>query len=170
MTAADSVLQALEASEASPLTATYTITTRFGNTTTEAAVVRSGDRVSVTIGDVRFVTDGDSRTCRLSTGACEDGFQEAWVSDTSVTSGFYAPSPARQLRVSLARRSGEPTASAVTVAGRPAACVTVPIGSGDELTCATPEGVLARLQNASVDVQLTSLTDTADPAAFQPAG
>jgi hypothetical protein len=168
--AADTVLEALEGADRPALSATYTITTRFGNKTTEATVVRAGDRVSVTIGDVRFLTDGDTRTCRLSTGECQAGIQEAWVSDTSVTSGFYATSPARQLRVSLVRRSGEPTGTTATVAGRPVPCVRVPVADGAEITCAAPEGVLARLQNASVDVQLTKLSATADPAAFEPPG
>jgi hypothetical protein len=165
--AADAVLGALEKEGSPELTAAYTITTRFGNQTTQAEVVRSGDRLSVTIGDVRFLTDGDTRTCRLSTGECADGLQEAWVSDTAVTSSFYAAAPARMLRVSLSRREGDPSASSTVVAGRPTTCVTVPVGGGEERTCATAEGVLAKLENASVDVELTELSTQADPKGFE---
>jgi hypothetical protein len=165
--AADAVLGALEQGGSPELTAAYTITTRFGNKTTEAEVVRAGDRLSVTIGDVRFLSDGETRTCRLSTGECAAGLQEAWVSDTAVTSTFFAAAPARMLRVSLSRREGDPSASSTVVAGRPTTCVTVPVGGGQERTCATPEGVLAKLENASVDVELTRLSAQADPQGFE---
>ena len=51
--------------------------------------------------------------------------------------------------------------------GQPATCVTVPSGEGDETTCATPAGILARWDTAAIDVELTSFTPTADGAAFQ---
>ena len=66
--------------------------TKFGSTTTEAPARPLGAIASsVTIGDVRFLTDGDPQTCDLTTGLCAAGIHDAWVSDTSVTSDFYAP-------------------------------------------------------------------------------
>jgi hypothetical protein len=128
--------------------------------------VRSGDRLSVTIGDVRFLRDAGEQTCDLATGSCEDGLQEARVSDTAVTSQFYGAAPARVLRVSLARATGEPVGSSETVAEHPATCVTVPSGQGDERTCATPEGLLALWDTAAVTIQLQDLKTSADEADF----
>ena len=111
----------------------------------------------MTIGDVRFLTDGGGQTCDLATGACEDDIQEQRVSDTGVTSGFWAASPAQSLRIALSRATGPTSASTQTVAGQPATCVTVPSGRGDETTCATPAGILARWDTAAVDVEADQL-------------
>jgi len=165
--AVDAVLHLLEGEQAPQLTASYTITTKFGSSTHPATVVRDGNRRSVTIGDVRFLTDGGRQTCDLTTGACEDDIQEQRVSDTGVTSGFWAASPAQALRIALSRAAGPTSASTGTVGGQPATCVTVPSGQGDETTCATPAGILARWDTAAIDVELTSFTPTADGAAFQ---
>jgi hypothetical protein len=163
----DAVLHLLEGEQPPQLTATYTITTKFGGTSRPATVVKDGNRRSVTIGDVRFLTDGARQTCDLTTGACEDDVQEQRVSDTGVTSGFWAASPAQALRVSLTRATGPTQASTQTVAGQPATCVSVPEGQGDETTCATAAGVLASWDTAAVGVQLDSYAPTADGAAFQ---
>ena len=164
--AADDVLGLLEGDLPGEVTANYSITTKLGGTTRPARVVRSGDRLSVTIGDVRFLRDAGDQTCDLATGSCEDGLQEARVSDTAVTSQFYAAAPARVLRVSLARATGEPVGSSETVAEHPATCVAVPSGQGDERTCVTPEGLLALWDTAAVTVQLQDLTAAADEADF----
>jgi hypothetical protein len=168
--AADAVLQLLEGDPAPAFTAHYTIATKFARKTTQATVARSGDRRSITIGKVRFLSDGREQTCNVDTGRCVDGIQEARVSDTAVTSEFSAASPARQLRVSLARRTGEPTGSSASVADHLATCVTTPVGDRRELTCASTEGILATWDTASVHVELTRLTDTVDPSAFTTAG
>ena len=166
--AADEVLGLLEGDLPEEVTATYTITPKLGALSRPATVVRSGDQTSVTIGDVRFLSNGEARTCQLATGTCVDGIDEAEVSDTAVTSGFYNSSPAQVLRVSLARATGEPVASSQTVGEHPVTCVTVPSGQGEELTCATPEGLVAVWDTAFVHVTLDGLTPTADPAAFGP--
>jgi hypothetical protein len=164
--AADEVLALLEGDLPDAVTADYSITTKLGGTSRPARVVRSGDRLSVTIGDVRFLRDAGEQTCDLATGSCEDGLQEARVSDTAVTSQFYGAAPARVLRVSLARATGEPVGSSETVAEHPATCVTVPSGQGDERTCATPEGLLALWDTAAVTIQLQDLKTSADEADF----
>jgi hypothetical protein len=164
--AADEVLALLEGDLPDAVTADYSITTKLGGTSRPARVVRSGDRLSVTIGDVRFLRDAGEQTCDLATGSCEDGLQEARVSDTAVTSQFYGAAPARVLRVSLARATGEPVGSSETVAEHPATCVTVPSGQGDERTCATPEGLLALWDTAAVTIQLQDLETSADEADF----
>ena len=164
--AADDVLALLEGELPAEVTADYSIVTKLGGTTRPARVVRSGDRLSVTIGDIRFLDDGGEQTCDLTTGSCETGRQEARVSDTAVTSQFYAAAPARVLRVALARATGEPLASSETVAEHPATCVAVPAGQGDERTCATPEGLVALWDTAAVTVQLEDLTTTVDDTDF----
>jgi hypothetical protein len=164
--AADEVLALLEGDLPDAVTADYSITTKLGGTSRPARVVRSGDRLSVTIGDVRFLRDAGEQTCDLATGSCEDGLQEARVSDTAVTSQFYGAAPARVLRVSLARATGAPVGSSETVAEHPATCVTVPSGQGDERTCATPEGLLALWDTAAVTIQLQDLKTSADEADF----
>ena len=164
--AADEVLGLLEGDLPEEITADYSITTKLGGTTRPARVVRSGDRLSVTIGDVRFLHDAGEHTCDLASGSCEDGLQEARVSDTAVTSQFYAAAPARVLRVSLARATGEPVGSSETLTEHPATCVDVPSGQGVERTCATPAGLVALWDTAAVTVQLQGLTTTADEADF----
>jgi hypothetical protein len=164
--AADDVLALLEGELPEEVTADYSIVTKLGGTSRPARVVRSGDRLSVTIGDIRFLDDGGEQTCDLATGSCETGRQEARVSDTAVTSQFYAAAPARVLRVALARATGEPVASSETVAEHPATCVAVPSGQGDERTCATPEGLVALWDTAAVTVQLEDLTTTVDDTDF----
>jgi len=166
--AADAVLSRLEGDQAPQLTATYEITDKYGGRTLPATVAVVGDRTSVTIGDVRFLSADGGRTCVVTTGSCQDGILEAKVSDTGVTSQFYASSPARQLRVSLGRASGTPVGSTTMAAGRPAACVTVPVGAGKELTCATRDGVLGGWDTASVHVALRKVLDTANDALFHP--
>jgi hypothetical protein len=165
--AADAVLELLEGAQAPSYTAEYTITTNFGGTSTKAIVARSGDRRSVTIGNVRFLTDGEQRTCNLDTGECESGIQEARVSDTGLTSQFSAGSPARQLRVSLSRRTQEPSTEQLTTGQADAVCVVVPVGDGDEQTCAMPQGVIGAWRTAAVDVQLDHISNDVDPAAFE---
>jgi len=168
--AADAVLTRLEGDQAPQLTATYAVTNRYGGRTRPATVGIVGDRTSVTIGDVRFLSADGGRTCVVTTGACDDGILEAEISDTGVTSQFYATSPARQLRVSLSRASGPPTASSTTLAGQPAVCVDVPVGTGHERTCATEDGILAAWDTAAVHVALTKVLDTADDALFRTKG
>jgi hypothetical protein len=164
--AADAVLHLLEGEQVPTFTAEYTIRTNFGDKTTKATVARSGDRRSVTIGNIRFLTDGDRQTCDLDTGQCESGIQEARVSDTGLTSQFSAASPARQLRVSLTRRTRDPSSQSPTADQSSAVCVVVPVGDGEEQTCALPEGVIGTWRTAAVDVHLDHISDTVDPAAF----
>ena len=65
--AIDAVLSRLEAASASTFGADYDLLTRFGDLRTTATVAQDGSaRRSVTIGDVRFLTDGaTTATCDL---------------------------------------------------------------------------------------------------------
>ena len=84
--AADEVLGLLEGDLPEEVTATYTITPKLGAPADRPRWSAPATRLSVTIGDVRFLSDGEARTCQLATGTCVDGIDEAEVSDTAVTS------------------------------------------------------------------------------------
>ncbi|MEZ5216991.1 MAG: hypothetical protein R2715_10500 [Ilumatobacteraceae bacterium] len=164
--AADAVLALLEGDPVVPLTATYEVTRNMGPVTTPAVVAEDGTRRSVTIGRVRYLQLGSIQTCDLDAGTCASGLVDERVSDTGVTNGFDASVPARRLRIAVARATGEITGSHEEIAGQDATCVTVPQGSGSELYCALPVGVIGRWLAGDVTIQLTSLSDTVDDAAF----
>jgi hypothetical protein len=165
---ADKVLQPLEAVDPAPFTATYQVTRKLGPNQTTATVVQDGDKRSVTVGDVRFLHDGDDQTCVLSAKTCEPGTLDARISDYSIGSAFWASAPARALRVSVSRRSGPAVPSTQTIAGQQAECVDVPVGLGVEHYCALPQGPVARWDTAAISVELTGFSLTADQSAFSP--
>ncbi len=74
------------------------------------------------------------------------------------------------LRVDFSRKSAATVATDQTFAGATATCVEVPLGGGSDHYCATPAGPAALWDTAAIHVELTGLTDTADPAAFQVPG
>jgi hypothetical protein len=163
---ADVVLSALEAAGTSPFTATYRLTRRLGNRQGTGLVVRDGPRLSVTVGDVRFLSGSAAQTCSLRRRACQPGTNDARISDLSVGSSFWAAGPARALRVALTRRTGTPVASTMSVAGVQAQCIDVAVGAGSEGYCATPSGAVAMWQTAAVTVALTRFAAVADQSAF----
>jgi hypothetical protein len=70
----------------------------------------------------------------------------------------------------MSRRSGAPELSQEVVAGLTVDCVRVPLGQGSDTTCVTPDGPLARLVTAALDVELLSWSAEADANAFAPPG
>jgi hypothetical protein len=162
----DLVLSRLESQERPTFTAAYEITRKLGPNTTTGLVVQEGEATSVTVGDVRFLLGTEDATCSLTDHLCEPGTLEARTSDFSVGSAFYAGGPARALRVAYDRRSGPPAASDARIAGVDADCITVPVGPGAEVYCATPEGPIARWDTAGLHVELTSFVPTSDRSAF----
>jgi hypothetical protein len=162
----DLVLSRLESSARPTFTAAYEITRKLGPNTTTGLVSQEGDATSVTVGDVRFLLGAEDATCSLTDHLCEPGTLEARTSDYSVGSAFYAGGPARALRVAYDRRNGEPRPSDALIAGVDADCVTVPVGPGAEVYCATAEGPIARWDTAAVHVELTNFQPTSDPSAF----
>jgi hypothetical protein len=162
----DQVLTLLETVGNRSFTAQYALTRRLGGSTTPATVSQGPAATSVTVGDVRFLENGADVTCQLSTAECEDGILDQRISDIGVPSAFWAEAPARALRVTFARRGGEPVASQQTVAGLSVECVDVPVGSGVERYCATPAGPIAIWDTADKLVELQGFSDTADEALF----
>jgi len=164
----DRLLEPLEGDVPGPFTATYEITRKLGSVTATATVVREGAATSVTVGDVRFFSGtGDDATCTLSTKQCEPGIHDERISDLSVPSTFWLGSPARLLRVATARSNGTPTPYDATIAGLPVHCVEVPVGSGTEKYCVTPDGAIASFDTAATFVNLTAWSEAADPAALR---
>jgi hypothetical protein len=164
--ATDAVLSRLESANDHTFTATYTLLRRFGDKSAPATVVESGEDVSVTVGEVRFLLGSRTVTCSMASGRCEDGTLDARISDYSVPSNFFAASPARALRVAYARKTGATVASAQTFAGVAATCVEVPVDGGSDHYCATATGPIALWDTAAIRVELTGMADTADPSAF----
>jgi hypothetical protein len=163
----DAVLQRLEQVAGHTFTATYRLLRKFGTKSTTATVVEDAEQVSVTVGDVRFLFGSRTVTCSMASGQCEDGTIDARISDYSLPSSFFAESPARALRVTYARKTGDTVAADQTIAGVPSICVEIPIGDGSERYCATSTGAIAQWDTAAIHVELTELKDTADPTAFE---
>src|SRR5918997_1045504 len=99
-TAIDAILSRLDAASASTFGADYDLLTRFGDLRTTATVAQDGAaRRSVTVGAIRFLTDGArTATCDLDSGACSDTIDAARISDTQLTPDFYAISATARLR------------------------------------------------------------------------
>lgn len=170
--AVDAVLERLDATAVRTFTADYATTTKLGGIESAAHVVQAGDsRRSVTIGDVRYIVEGDSvATCSVATGQCEASINNARTSDVMLTDDFYADSFARRLRIDAGRRVQDPTGYSITQAGLDALCVDVPVTGGTVAYCALDGGPLARYDGNDLFVELTSFSDTPDEAAFETAG
>ncbi len=165
--AIDAVLGRLEGSDPPPFTAEYTIVTNASGGTSNATVVVDVDRRSITISNIRFLIEGSrTGTCNTQSGRCSNSIDDARVSDIQVTHQFYGEATARRLRSDAAQRIGATAASAATIAGLAATCVSVPLSDGSPVYCALENGLLARMDNGDVDIELTSFRDGVDERAF----
>lgn len=169
--AVDAVLERLDTQASGPLTASYTVVTKFLGAQTSAVVAIATDAGhSVTIGDVRYLTGPSgsfARTCSLATETCVDGIDETKVSDTLLTSTFFASAPAARLRQDFEVRTGPPVASTETIAGQAATCVAVPVTGGTKTYCALDSGVVARMDTADLSIELTDYTSSIDRSSFE---
>jgi hypothetical protein len=164
----DQVLTQLDASNDGPYTATYTVLTKFGNSTKPASVAVSAARRSVTVGDVRFITvSGSSQTCILgSSDPCSSTIDPARISDTQITPDFYGTDAAKRLRRNAVDRIGTPVSHVDQIAGQPATCVDVPLTGGTAVFCVLANGPLARLDDGAVSINLTQFAPTVDESLF----
>ena len=163
----DAVLAGLERTMTTSFTATYAIARKLGATRATALVSRAPLATSVTIGDIRFVRADVDHTCVLSTKTCEDTINDARISDLGLASSFWRDAPARSLRVAYSRRAGAAVGSDETIAGQPAHCVAVPVGTGVERYCSLDTGAVARWDTAYVTVELTSWEPAVRQEAFE---
>ncbi|MEY2570037.1 MAG: hypothetical protein QOE63_387 [Acidimicrobiaceae bacterium] len=166
--AIDQVLAQLDAANAGPYTANYTVLTKFGNVSRPASVSVEQGRRSVTVGDVRFLTVGNaSQTCLLDRqNPCSPSIQPARISDTQVTPDFYAADAAKRLRRDATAIVGKPISHVETMAGQQATCVDVPLSGGTSVFCVLSGGPLARLDDASVAIDITQFAPTVNESLF----
>jgi hypothetical protein len=169
----DQVLEQLDAVNNGPYTATYSVLTKFGNSTRSANVAVDTGRTSVTVGRVRFITvNGASQTCELDkSDPCATTLEPAKISDTQITPAFYAGDAAKRLRRSAIAKIGTPIASVETIAGQQATCVDVPVTGGVSVYCALAKGgPLARLDDGAITITLTRFEPTVEEALFATTG
>ena len=166
----DTVLALLDSVSTAVFTAQYNATVRFGGTVTPVRATQSApDRRSVTVGDVRYITDASgSRTCTVSTSSCADGTNPQPISNTGVTTDLVFGDVAKRLRRFAGSRVGATTLTQSTIAGQAATCVDLPVGTGVSTYCALDNGVLARLVDGDVTVEMTSYVASADDTLFTP--
>ncbi len=166
--AIDQVLTQLDIVNVGPYTATYMVQTKFGNVTRPASVSVDHGRRSVTVGDVRFLTvNNSSQTCLLDRqDPCAPSIEPARISDTQITPDFYASDAAKRLRRDAAAIVGKPVSHVEIVGGQQSTCVDVPLPGGTSVFCVLTGGPLARLDDASVAIDLTQYTSTADETLF----
>ena len=141
-------------------TATYDITpTRIGSATANATVAVTGTTISIAIGDVLYVIEGEAgQTCNADRATCSEGIDDARVSDVGITHAFWADSAAGRLRNDAGRTIGTPQPGPDRIADQPATCVDVPVAGGSILYCALDVGPLARYRGADTVIELTSFT------------
>ena len=170
--ATDAVLQRLDTADAAVFSGDYDVLTKFGDVSRPASVVQAGPaRRSVTVGSIRFlIDDATTATCDLETDVCTDTIDVARISDSQLSTDFYARSAATRLRRDAAARTGDTIASTVVVAGQTATCVAIPLASSTETYCALDSGPVARIDAADVRIELTAYSAVADEAKLTPTG
>ena len=166
---AAALLTLLDTEPMGPLHAEYDILTKYGNTTSTAAVTIDGDQRNVVIANVRYlVSAAGTFTCSADgTVPCVTGLDATRVSDVGVTSHFYAGDIARRIRREEQAKIGPTTATTRSLLGITATCLAIPLGRGVSHYCVLPSGVVALLDAGDVRVTLTAYSPSADPAAFQ---
>ena len=165
----DAVLQKLDAVTVGPVTAAYSVLTKFGNVTKSAVVVLDGGSRSVTIGNVRYVaTPTGAVTCAEDGSVpCMNGLDATRVSDIGVTIDFYSAEAATRLRRDATSMIAPTTSHVETIAEQPALCVDVPLAGGVAVYCALDNGLVARVDDGDVAINLALFTPTADPGRLQ---
>jgi hypothetical protein len=170
-TAVDQVVASLDAAASGTFTATYDILNKYGSTTVAATISRDDTRTSITIGDVRFLQGPDgTQTCTVSTGTCEQGLNDARVSDTAVIHTFAKEAAATRLRREASSKTAPGETYAATVGDQQVNCVRLTGAGGATQFCALDNGWLALEDVAEVNITLKTLVPTATEALFTPNG
>jgi hypothetical protein len=120
---------------------------------------------SVTIANVRYVeTPSGAVTCAEDNSvACVAGADPTRVSNIGVTIDFYASEAATRLRRDAQAVVAPTTPHVETIAEQPALCVDIPLAGGVAVYCALDNGLVARMDDGDVAVNITSFAPTADP-------
>lgn len=164
----DALLERLAAAPDRAFTASYEALRRFGGEPTQAQVVNDPPVSVLRVDDVYLRTGPEPRTCEVATGACEDEVREQRLSQSVLTSGFWAAAPAAAIRTAMARRVGEITLTQEDIAGQRADCVGIPVEGGTDVYCVTEAGVVGRVDTAATLITLTAFTPSADAALLEP--
>jgi len=166
----DTVLALFDSVSTAVFTAQYSATLRFGGTVTPVTVTQNApDERSVTIGDTRYLTEATgTRTCTVSTGTCVEGIDPQPVSNTGVASELTFGDVAKRLRRFAGSRTAATTATQNTIAGQPATCVDLPLGTNTSTFCVLANGVLGRVVDGDITVELTTYSSASDPSLFAP--
>ena len=166
-TAIQAVLAKLEAQDSGQFTAKYDIIVKYGNTPTTAIVAQTAPgNQSITIGHVRFLTEGDGQTCELSTGSCVSGLQDQQISDVMPSHKFFAESVALKLRQDATTMVSAAVGSTKLIAGQNATCVDVQFAAGVKTYCVLDNGLLAQQDTPDVLINLTGFTVGVDTSLF----
>jgi hypothetical protein len=156
-----------QAKDDTPFVAVYTSVVRFDTSEHAATVASDGTRRSVTIDQVRFLSEsGFVQTCELSNRLCTTGQLSERVSNTLLTPDFWADDAARRLRRDAQAKLGPTAAYESDIAGQVASCVDVTVVGGVATYCALTNGVLAKLVDGDILVDLISYGTTPDPLLF----
>lgn len=166
----DAVIERVDSVSAAEYTAHYEVFTVFTNQTTAVSVSQAEpSRRSLTIGDIRYLVDGQrTRTCTVSTGDCVDTLDASRVSDVQLTPDFFGTSLSARLRRDVSMAMAEPTGSTEEIHGQSSTCAAIPLDGGPVTYCVFDNGVLARLDAFDVDVTMTGYTTSADETLFTP--
>jgi hypothetical protein len=170
-TAVDDIVTLLESPDAGTFTATYQITAKYGGATFPATISRDDARLSITIGDVRYLsTAAGTQTCTVSTGACTNGFDDAKISNTGVLHTFAKKSAADRLRREAATMTGPGESYQATIGEQQVDCVKVVGAGGTTQFCALATGWLASEDVAELNITLQTVAPAATDALFTPTG
>lgn len=162
--AAATVIERLERPPLGDFTAVYAITPTSGTETTVATISVEGDETRAEIGDVVYASNGTSTTtCDSAGAACDDFANEARISNLGITHTFWQAAFRQRLTTDAGRRIGTSSGSVETIAGQPAACVSIKVPSsldavGTVSYCALDLGVLGRYIGADATIELTEFT------------
>ena len=166
----DEVLARLDAVDAQTFTADYSIERKLGDLQRNAHVAQAPPQTVVKIGDVALYSDPPAQTCDTAKNTCEDGLLEQRISDMGISSRFYGPATAQQLRVAVSREEQPPRLDNEQIGGTVAQCLHVPVGGGEETYCVTGTGLVALLDTAAMHIELTSYSPAASAEEFSRPG
>ena len=163
---ADQMLSRIDRVSSQTFTATYILTRKLGGQSADGTVTQLPPKTAITVRDTKFLAGDQERTCTISTKRCEDGISAQLIADVASSTGFYGPAAAAEIRTSMGRRNGAPTSETRQIAGQPATCITISVGTGEEVYCVLTSGVVELTDRADVRVEMTSYMPAADAAAF----
>lgn len=175
--AIEAVLEHLDGALRATFTGTYVVTPSLaGATPAEVTVHHDGSagegRTKVVVnrpdgGVVEYVDlGGELRTCQGGFSECVAGYDEARISDLSITSSFWGVNAERRLSTDADRDIADAEAGTESIADQPATCATVTLSEGVATYCALDAGPLARYVGNDVTIELTAFDGSVDQAVF----